>query len=312
MRRQPSRALQIMQANVARRPLAHETALNLAYAAHVDILLLQEPSIRSEERRPTRYHPGFEIFTPVDNWVEDRPRVLTYLRRGTGLRGVQIRPLPDPSTDLLFLQLLAGTQEVLTVINVYNAPCGSLRPGQAVRDITTAWQPGHQERVLLAGDFNLHHWTWQPEATSSSDADDLVEWAEAAGLVPLSPIGEATHKGGNTLDLAWASGSLYGAFTSIETSLHTTSDHESLLTRVPLALTGSLNPTPGRFRFDTMDEKLFLDILQRTVLPMRHTASNARDPQALDRLAQQLTDCLGEALTASTRRTFGRGPGRPY
>ncbi|OHW96943.1 endonuclease reverse transcriptase [Colletotrichum incanum] len=50
-----------------------------------------------------------------------------------------------------------------------------------------------------------------------------------------------------------------------------------------------------------MDEKLFLDILQRNIHPMRHTASNARDPQALDMLAQQLTDRLGEALTASTR-----------
>ncbi|TIC95781.1 putative RNA-directed DNA polymerase from transposon BS [Colletotrichum higginsianum] len=311
-RMRPSRVLQIMQANVARRPLAHETALNLAYAAHVDILLLQEPAIRSEERRLTRCHPGFEIFTPVDNWIEDRPRVLTYLRRGTGLRGVQTRPLPSPSTDLLFLQLLAGKRKVLTVINVYNAPCGSLRPGQAIRDIITAWQPGHQERVLVAGDFNLRHWTWQPEATSSSDADDLVEWTETVGLVLLSPIGEATHKDGNTLDLCWASGSLHGASTSIETSLHTTSDHESLLTRVPLALTDPVDPTPGRFRLDTMDEKLFLDILQRSIHPVRHTASNARDPQALDMLAQQLTDCLVEALTASTRRALGRGPGRPY
>ncbi|KZL86309.1 endonuclease reverse, partial [Colletotrichum incanum] len=301
-----------MQANVARRPSAHETALNLAYAAHVDILLLQEPSIRSEERRLTRYHPGFEIFTPVDNWTEDRPRVLTYLRRGIGLRGVQTRPLLDPSTDLLFLQLLSGTRVVLTVINVYNAPCGSLRSGRAVRDIIAAWQPKPEDRVLIAGDFNLHHWTWQPDATGSSDADNLVEWAEAASLVLLSPTGEATHEDGNTLDLCWASSNLYGASTSIETSLHTTSDHESLLTRVPLALTDIPSPTAGKFRLDTMDEKLFLDVLRRNMQPLRHTASNARGPQALDLLAQQLTDCLGEALTASTRRTLGRGPGRPY
>ncbi|KZL82368.1 endonuclease reverse, partial [Colletotrichum incanum] len=282
------------------------------YAAHVDILLIQEPSIRSEERRLTKCHPDFEIFTPVDNWTEVRPRVLTYLRRGTGLRGVHVRPLLDPSTDLLFLRLLSGTREVLTVINVYNAPCGSLRSGQAVRDIIAAWQPKPEDRVLITGDFNLHHWTWQPDATGSSDADNLVEWAEAASLVLLSPIGEATHEDGNTLDLCWASSNLYGASTSIETSLHTTSDHESLLTRVPLALTDIPSPTAGKFRLDTMDEKLFLDVLRRNIQPLRHTASNARDPQALDLLAQQLTDRLGEALTASTRRTLGRGPGRPY
>ncbi|KAK1837502.1 endonuclease reverse, partial [Colletotrichum chrysophilum] len=169
--------------------------------ASIDILLTQEPSIRSEERRLTRSHPGFEIFIPVNNWVENRPRVITYLRRGIGLRGVQSRPLLSPSTDLLFLRLLSGEREVLSIVNVYNAPRGAMLPGQAVRDLVASWLPQARDRVLVAEDFNLSHWTWQPEAASPLDADDLVERADAASFVLLSPVGEATHKDGNTLDL---------------------------------------------------------------------------------------------------------------
>ncbi|OHW97570.1 endonuclease reverse transcriptase [Colletotrichum incanum] len=43
-----------------------------------------------------------------------------------------------------------------------------------------------------------------------------------------------------------------------------------------------------------------------------HQENAALAAHALDMLAQQLTDGLGEALTASTRRGFGRGPGRPH
>lgn len=302
-----------MQANVARRPFAHETALNLAYAAQVDIILIQEPSIRSEERRLARFHPGYEISSPVDDWVKDRPRVLTYLRRGTGLRGVQLRPLPNPSTDLLFLQVFSGTRKILTIINVYNAPSGSIRPGETVRDILASPCSGPDDRYLIAGNLNLRPWNWQPEATTSSpEADSLIEWIETSNLALLSPIGEPTHKDGKTLDLTWVSGSLYGASTSIERSLYTTSDHESILTLIPLTPPATAILTSGRFRLDTMDKELFLDILKRNVQPIHRIASYPRDPSSLDLVAEQLTDALMEALKASTRRTLGKDTGRPY
>ena len=82
---QRPKTLQIMQANVGRKSSAHETALNLAYEGHIDIVLIQEPSIRSQERRLTRTHPAYETFAPIDNWVVSKPRVMTYIRFVKGL-----------------------------------------------------------------------------------------------------------------------------------------------------------------------------------------------------------------------------------
>lgn len=255
-----------MQANVGRKTSAHETALNLAYEGHIDIILIQEPSIRSHERRLTRTHPAYETFAPIDDWVENRPRVMTYICKGTGLRGEQCRPVPTPSSDLLFLQILWDRQYLLTIINIYNAPQAASQSGRAIQDILDHYHLTPSDRYILAGDFNLHHPNWQPTTTYTSlKAQDLVDWAESADLVLTSPIGEPTHRAGNVLDLSWASASLPGVYTSIETSLNTTSDHETLLTWVLLPALCKPKTTFGKFRLDTMDKELFLSTLQRNI-----------------------------------------------
>lgn len=54
--------------------MALQYIMNIAYDNQVNILLIQEPSIRSLERRLTRFHSGYEIHTLVDTWADDRPK----------------------------------------------------------------------------------------------------------------------------------------------------------------------------------------------------------------------------------------------
>lgn len=61
-----------------------------------------------------------------------------------------------------------------------------------------------------------------------------------------------------------------------------------------------------------MDKELFLDVLRRNLQTLHHTEGHLRDPSSIDLLAEKLIQTLTEALEISTRRTTGRGPGRPY
>ena len=71
----------------------------------------------------------YETFTPLDTWTT-RPRVMTYTRKGTGLKTTQLRPCS--SRDLLFLQIQRSNGPTLTITNIYNAPQGGTDAGEAV------------------------------------------------------------------------------------------------------------------------------------------------------------------------------------
>jgi hypothetical protein len=90
------------------------------------VLLVQEPRLFSErDRRITKKHPSFECFSPVDTF-ENTPRVMTYVRRGVGLRATQERLLPqedEAANDLLFLTVRTSTNQVLTTTTIAPLVC---------------------------------------------------------------------------------------------------------------------------------------------------------------------------------------------
>ena len=159
--RQP---LTLLQVNAGKGGEAHEIALAQGHERKIDVILIQEPYIyRERERRITKRHPSYECFTPTDDW-NTRPRVLTYLRKGRGFKAEQARPVQqeDPAQrNLLFLNILSSSGSPMTIINVYNAPPGSVGQGEAVRALTSIAHNIIGQCVLLAGDLNMHHGRWQ-------------------------------------------------------------------------------------------------------------------------------------------------------
>lgn len=126
----PAKPLTVLQANVGRGATAHEIALALAHHSKIDIILIQEPYIFSDRTRNiTKFHPLYESFSPADDW-ESRPRTMSYVRKGAGLKISQLRPCP--SRDLVFLQILTQNHAPLNIVNIYNAPPGSAGNGEAV------------------------------------------------------------------------------------------------------------------------------------------------------------------------------------
>lgn len=248
--------LSILQINVGRGATAHEIALALGNESLIDIILIQEPYIFIERtRKITKFHPMYEAFSPSDDW-ETRPRVMSYARKGVGLNTTQLRPCS--SGDLLLLQVRHRNLTPLNIINIYNAPPGSRDDGVAVDLLLTL--PGTLWRsAFLAGDFNLHHFSWNPLATPSRRSNSLAEWLSAKNFTLTSKAGQATHNAGNVLDLAFLAGSL-SATTTIAEHLDVTSDHRPMLTS--LNWTDRSNESAKMLRVDTIDPEEFEKLLE--------------------------------------------------
>jgi hypothetical protein len=130
--------------------------------------LIQEPSVVTEgTKRLTKTHPGYQVFSPSDNW-EERPRVLTYVRKGKGLVSIQARPIA--SRDVCWVAV-----DGITFVNVYREPNTS-----TALEVLERWDV--PQKVVIGGDFNASHWYWQPGLRRHwGEGDRIYSWAEKLG-----------------------------------------------------------------------------------------------------------------------------------
>ena len=170
----------------------------------------------------------YESFNPLDDWTT-RPRVMSYVRKGSGLQADQLRPVM--TRDLIFLQIQARNAPPVTIINAYNAPPGSSDPGVTI-DVLMNLPQNLLTSAFLAGDFNLLHPRWDPYTERSSPlAGPFTEWLDHNLFTFTSENGVSTHAKGNVLDLAFLTGPLT-ASTILASHLDITSDHTPLLTNI--------------------------------------------------------------------------------
>ncbi len=90
--------------------------------------------------------------------------MITYVRRQTSLRSVEkkqdILKITEEMPDILVLEVqLSIDKEPVYIISSYNAPMGSKQAGRSV-DIMIEVPELLHNRVLIMGDFNLHHTNW--------------------------------------------------------------------------------------------------------------------------------------------------------
>jgi hypothetical protein len=94
------------------------TALHLAFLEKMDVVCIQEPFTFPGTR--TQNHPGYDCYAPVDSWdstyaehrEEERPRVMTYVRKGAGLKTQQRRTMA--SRDMLWIDING-----FAILNIY-------------------------------------------------------------------------------------------------------------------------------------------------------------------------------------------------
>jgi ribonuclease HI len=195
----------------------HDILLSMAHEQDIDVICVQEPWTGKETR--TKTHPGYQMYTPVDSWntTSDRPRVLTYVRRGTPLKVQQRRPLQ--CRDLLWLDVNG-----FAILNIYRQPLTN----EVIDYVTTLTPP---RKCLIGGDFNARHDTFEPGSEPFARGADLAEWSARSGMDYIGEPGVPTQDHGHVLDLTFSN--IPGAYTTVYTELSCGSDHRSQVTLIP-------------------------------------------------------------------------------
>ncbi|KAI1003543.1 hypothetical protein K3495_g4665 [Podosphaera aphanis] len=209
-----------------------------------------------------------------------------------------MRPLPTESiaaTDLLFLAV-SGPSCLNLLVNIYNAPAGSTNEGEAVRALINLANLGHQNRIILVGDFNLRHKT-------------LLEWIDQKSLALISEPDTPTHDCGNVLVLVFASNTLLsqGAKSAIAPRLDITLDHLPITTTIPWD--DRFQEPLARIKLDTLNEPLFslLETKISSVSPLENP-----QPDSLDKFAKEICTTIHGVYLRSARRALGKGTGQPW
>jgi exonuclease III len=150
-------------ANVGKSSPCHIAILEIAFNQTIDVICVQEPFTCDHSRTST--HPGYKHYAPVDAWEDpatreaERPRVMTYIRKGAGLQVQQRESLNN--RDLIWLNV-GG----YSVLNVYRQP----RTPEVIEYVTHLMPP---DLVLIGGDFNVRHHTFEPGSTSANGGGSL-------------------------------------------------------------------------------------------------------------------------------------------
>ena len=307
--------IKLLSVNVGRSSTAHTISLETAFRTNIDMLLLQEPyTSRDPTRRITCTHPSFECFTPVDDWSL-RPRVLIYTKKNSGLTIIQTRPEISPdqrSGDIIFLKVKTANNHWITIINIYNAPPGSINAGAALEFLFSLSNTFNFKNCIFAGDFNLHHNNWQPSysGTPSPQAILLTQWLEAQNFSLISEVDIPTHNRGNVLDLCFASHSLLakGSIASTQPDLDITSDHLPLLITIPTDF--QKTKVEPKLRFATIDESIFQSLLKSNIAAL--TPLRQKSCSSIDIRAEELVTALQNSFAGSAKRSLPRNTGKPW
>ncbi|POS83503.1 hypothetical protein EPUL_005004, partial [Erysiphe pulchra] len=169
-----------------------------------------------------------------------------------------IQTTAGQSRDFFSLHLQLIDCWTLDVWNVYNAPSGSQDVGQGLWTILQSSPPS---RILVMGDFNCRHASWDLLVDRRPIlGEDLEEWTQKHGLQLLN-WGTPTHSRGGVLDLAWSN--VPRMETNTAPHLHTTSDHDTLLMYLTRYETRE-NLFQRKLKYDECDTKLLLQLLGQT------------------------------------------------
>ncbi|EDN08633.1 conserved hypothetical protein [Histoplasma mississippiense (nom. inval.)] len=213
---------------------------------------------------------------------EERPRVMTYVRKGSKTRAQQHRSVQ--SRDLLWVSVNG-----CHILNVYSQP-GT----DAVMDYLTNLSP--PARCLIGGDINVRHDAFEPGAVNLHRGGELVQWASEHGMDFVGEIGVPTHAAGHVIDLTFSNVAF--ASTTVRQDLHCGSDHQSMITMLPT--TPQTQLSDARIKITDSQLEPFADLVRGLMVDMP-CPERVGNVAQLDDLAQHFTQSLLAAAQAVSK-----------
>jgi hypothetical protein len=295
----------ILQVNLNRSSAATESVLQLAIELKIDLILVQEPWIISENpdysNSRSISHSSFSQILPTT--IGFRPRTFAYISK-TYIPSVTLASSSiDP--DLLVL-LVAEESNTLELVNIYNET--SQIEGNSSKTVERSLLTSTiSANSLILGDFNLHYPWWNPNSRSSQASTRLVRWIEEQNLELINEPGTIIFFRGaceSVLDLTLATQALAGCIDDWQVLADLGSDHLPIL----FTLKGKkeLVPPNGQklasiyFNTKLADWELFSDYLVKIVKESTILASPPPDftrlGLKLDEVAQNYLESISSEL----------------
>jgi ribonuclease HI/exonuclease III len=236
--------MKIVQHNLNRQKEALHSTLEVCRKNKIDIILLQEPYMPRDPNQEGSFiciqHSSYQAIlpTPTLSSIGQRPRVLAYIRKNSGL---QANPRYDKCNDLDIQVIdILGVEEPFSIVNIYNEK--QLKSASTQKTVERMLLPMQLDNpALLAGDFNLHHnwWNAAAESNRTSKAENLVNWLTSQSAELLNNPEVINTKGGtfhrsnlkatSVIDLAFAKGFKRTKWINWDYLDHSGSDHEVIV-----------------------------------------------------------------------------------
>ena len=294
-----NRDLQVCWANVAKNTSCHITILHVAFTEKMDVICVQEPA--SYPGTKTQNHPGYDCYAPVDSWDStdpeqreaERPRVMTYIRKGAGLRTQQRRPIH--CRDLLWTDVNG-----YAILNAYRQPLSL----EVIEYVTHLAPPTN---CLVGGDFNAWHDMFEPGVQTAYQGTELARWSSDSAMDFIGTPGEPTHRAGHVLDLTFSN--IPFTQSTIRPDMHSGSDHATQVTTIPGQ--GHVPLEQVHYRIPDADLSNFAGLVQNGMAklpdPWRLT-----DTEQIDSFAAALTEVFNSSIQTIGKPDRGGGSPAPW
>ena len=194
-----NRDIQIIQANLMKSSTITESLLELAIEQDIDILLIQEPRIISttgnngEVSFRSINHAAYTQLLPIyhSSSTETRiqPRTMAYIKRNINIQ-ICLRSDLCADPDCMVLQVSTAGSEFF-LYNIYNQASQHGRSQPRTFERTMLYNQ-LLTPCIISGDFNMHHYSWDPLSTPSSEAEQFVDWTDENNLSLLNIPGKGT------------------------------------------------------------------------------------------------------------------------
>lgn len=289
------RIMKIMQLNLHKHRERTHGILSDPDSKEFSILMLQEP-FWSEYLGECPSHHSWTRYEPSDK--RKPPRAAMYVNRSL-LPPSEVEQLNIPLTDVVVLRITpASGKEPMLVINVYNPGDESIIQSlhEELKKI-----PGNKNSIIMVGDFNSHHPSWNPPGylVHDSSADDIVDLAAELGLILLIPPGTITYPNANTaIDLAWGTSDIENALVKCQIASDNDQGSDHLPVETWISLAESLhNEKARKLDLSRTDWERFREILEEALPSTAMTLGTANE---IDASVATLLEAIQTAITETT------------
>lgn len=210
---------------------------------------------------------------------------MTYIRKRPYLQYQARESLNHP--DMLWT-VVNG----VSILNCYRQPYTP----HVIQYVTHLTPP---QLCLIGGDFNARHESFEPTVTTANGGAELARWAYNASMDYIGVPGQPTHRAGHVLDLTFSN--IPFAQSTVDASMHSGSDHETIVTSVPISAPGAPHLKQYHYRVAEASLPKFTGLIEIGV-------KNIPDPLAAQDTAQ-LDHCV--RLLAQTVEHLIQTAGKP-